>query len=125
MIAEGTVFDGVRAQPGGMRRGESPVMTAKLFRDAANVKNVRKQKTILGTDEEAADASVELVADHEWEALLHNFDQETDDLSNSADLDEREELWERLSSTRWLKPPVQEILPGSPNSETAALSPES
>jgi len=51
------------------------------------------------------DASVtdELVADHEWEAMLHTFETETDELSPGAGGPESDDLWERLSSTRWLK----------------------
>lgn len=81
------------------------------------------------------DASVtdELVADHEWEALLHNFEHETDELSpggGGGGGEEGEELWERLSSTRWLKAPAPVDLPrsstsaSSDTSETTAIDAE-
>lgn len=87
-----------------LKRSPLPaVLTANLFRDAANVKNLRKRKTIQGDEEELMDASVtdELIADHEWESLLHTFEYEADELSPGDA--ESDDLWERLSSTRWLK----------------------
>jgi hypothetical protein len=103
-----------------------PGATAKLFRDAAGIKKVRKRKTILGSEDLAMDASVtdELVADHEWEALLQPFEQETDALSPGAgglEEDGGDELWERLSSTRWLKAAAPVVLPKPSSSETSAL----
>ncbi len=102
------------------------IMTANLFRDASKVKNLRKQKTILGTEEDVMDASVtdELVADHEWESLLHTFEPEAGELHVGGE-EESDDLWERLSTTRWLKSsaPIDDT-PSGPaadsSSETAA-----
>ena len=86
------------------RSPKTAIMTANLFREVAKVKNLRKRKTTVG-DEDLMDASVtdELVADHEWESMLHTFEPEADELSPGAGGAESDDLWERLSTTRWLK----------------------
>lgn len=108
------------------RSPNTAVMTANLFREVAKVKNLRKRKTIVGTEEELLDASVtdELVADHEWESMLHTFEPETDELSPGAGGAESDDLWERLSSTRWLKSsaPRDADFSGSDDSETTPTS---
>lgn len=80
------------------------IITATLFRDASKVKNLRKKTTISAAEEELMDAAVtdELVADHEWESLLHTFEPEAGELHVGGE-EESDDLWERLSSTRWLK----------------------
>lgn|GEM_PF-5784686 len=46
----------------------------------------------------------ELVAPHEWEALLYNFENEAV-AEAPMEVAEVEDIWERLSSTRWIKAP--------------------
>ena len=89
-----------------LKRSPIPALiTAALFREVAKVKKVRKEKTIVGAESGIMDASVtdELVADHEWESMLHTFEPEADELSPGTGGAESDDLWERLSTTRWLK----------------------
>lgn len=102
------------------------IITADLFRDVAKVKNLRKRKTRAETEEDVMDASVtdELVADHEWESMLHTFEPEADELAPGAGGAESDDLWERLSTTRWLKSsaPNDADLSNSDDSETTSTA---
>lgn len=76
---------------------------ADVFRDALKVKRLRKTETVM---ESAPGAGVnpvpgggELMPDHEWAALIHTFEHEAEAHASSVE----DELWDRLSSTRWLK----------------------
>jgi hypothetical protein len=56
----------------------------------------------------------ELIAPHEWASLLNNIESEPDDTHVGGEvLGEVElasdDLWERLSSTRWIKPPREDF----------------
>ncbi len=104
------------------RSPNAGIITANLFRDVAKVKNLRKRKASDGAAEDMLDASVtdELVADHEWESMLHTFEPEADELSPGAGGAESDDLWERLSTTRWLKSsnPRDSDFETTPSSET-------
>lgn len=88
--------------PSNQRKGGLVAKAAGLFQEASKVRRLPKKKTTLWNSENIMDASVseELVADHEWETLLDTFENEGDELVGDA---EEHDLWERLSSTRWLK----------------------
>jgi hypothetical protein len=89
------------------RAAPRTVRASALFRDVEKVKKLRKGKTSLAVDKNAAvDAPVEeqqLVADHEWDALLHTFEPEGEELPSRRIIQEEEDLWQRLNTTRWLK----------------------
>lgn len=74
-----------------------------IFREVSKVRPLRKNKAVFDAEEEHVDANHtgELVADHEWGALIDTF--EPDGEAPVASTAEEDELWERLSSTRWLK----------------------
>jgi hypothetical protein len=104
------------------KAGPAAESTTHIFREAMKVRQLRKRKTQMGDGEPVVDAPVdqELVADHEWDALLHAFDTEPGELPPGDGVDEHDALWERLSSTRWLK----QTPPDAPASETATSSSE-
>ena len=64
-------------------------------------------------------AKQELVAPHEWASLLNAPENESEETTvgipgivegeELSELDAADELWERLSSTRWIKDPPQDI----------------
>lgn len=69
-------------------------------------------------------AKQELIAPHEWASLLNAPENETEDTyigspDGLAELDAADELWERLSSTRWIKEPKEDFH----NSTTVANRP--
>ena len=57
----------------------------------------------------------ELIAPHEWAALLNTPESESEETyvgtpEIAADLNaETDDLWERLSSTRWIKEPREDF----------------
>ena len=53
----------------------------------------------------------ELIAPHEWDAMLNSFEGDTATPPDAPRLpgEYDEELWERLSSTRWLKMPSRKL----------------
>ncbi len=60
----------------------------------------------------------ELVAPHEWASMLNAPENESEEPAVSVpgvvseeanELDAADELWERLSSTRWIKDPPNDI----------------
>ncbi|HLX63033.1 MAG TPA: hypothetical protein VKX17_17315 [Planctomycetota bacterium] len=97
-------------------------LIANLFREQGIVKNAKDSKVIKAAqNDDAVDVPVsdELVADHEWESLVQTFDPEPDELPHVAA--DEEDLWEKLSSTRWLKAAAPEVRTATPTSETAAM----
>lgn len=93
--------DTTQGQPSRRKRNANTSHTAEVFRDALKVKRLRKKATILGTEEKPVVGQTpdQLVADHEWASLIHNFEHEAEAHAGDAE----DELWERLGSTRWLK----------------------
>ena len=83
------------------RKGRA-LNTADVFRDALKVKRLRKTETVMDAAPgvNAAPGNGELMPDHEWAALIHTFEHEAEAHASS---DVEDELWKRLSSTRWLK----------------------
>ena len=56
----------------------------------------------------------ELVAPHEWASLLNNIESESDETRVGGEVMGEvelvsDDLWERLSSTRWIKPPREDF----------------
>ena len=89
----------------------------------AGIKTMQPEsiEDILLTKAQEQDAKQELIAPHEWAALLNAPENESEEttlgipgivdgeIEAAHELDAADELWERLSSTRWIKEPPQDI----------------
>jgi hypothetical protein len=78
-----------------------------------NVETRTQFSTFRNTAPSKAAPVKELIAPHEWAALLNSFENEpegsTRQTSATGEIEiESEDLWEKLSSTRWLKQPPQD-----------------
>ena len=112
-------------QQGLKRSPITAIVTAKLFRDASKVKNLQKRTANTEAEDELElPVAGELVAEHEWESMLHTFEPEADELSPGTGGAASDDLWERLSSTRWLKStsPRDEMSENSESSESEDIS---
>jgi hypothetical protein len=96
-------------------RGKAPENSAEEKRKTLPMKTNIESRALFSAFRRSVKNAVEaspqeLVAPHEWAGLLHNFESDnTASAATAIDSEtESEDLWEKLSSTRWIKTPPQD-----------------
>ena len=85
---------------------------SKAMQTSESIETARPEAK--ASERKAPPLKQELIAPHEWASLLNNIENHADETHVGGEvLGEVElfsdELWERLSSTRWIKPPREDF----------------
>ncbi len=101
--------DGKPARASSKKRKSNQMKMKKKTEIRKQKSESRRHARLRGLPPAAMEARKELVSPDEWDALLHSFESDGATATSTRDgttglmLDSSDDLWEKLSSTRWLK----------------------